>query len=326
MASQLPLIPQFAENFILNWSDKRQPKKSHRQTIDRRRLYILPTRAGIIYFIVLMLILFAAINYENSLGFMLAFLLSSLGFIGMIYSHQNINQLTLNIGRAESVFVGQDILYPLTLSQPQPCVRASILLQCSNTQDCLVHLINEQSIECKLPVKARTRGYAKAGRIKLYSEYPLGLFHSWSWLNLDAHCLVYPEPWPKHFDLISAAHNAVKPYAAIKKGVDDFAGIRQYQEGDQPNHMAWKAIAKTGELQTKLFNSEQSKEIWIDWCQTDDSLEIEQRLSILCRMVLDANQQNISFGLGLPGCTISNQSGSAHKHQCLKALALFGST
>lgn len=324
MASNLPLIPQFIENFIQSWSDKRQPVASSHIDINRHRLYILPTRHGVTYFVVLLLILFAAINYEISLGFMLAFLLGSLGFLGMIYTHQNINQLKLQIGQAESVYVGQDILYPITISQVSLNSRANIKLLSETGQVINTYLINESSTECKLPITAKYRGYIKPHRIKLFSEYPLGLFHAWSWLNLDAQCLVYPAPDPHHYPLISSEENSTGQSISNRQGVDDFSGIRQYQVGDQLNHMAWKAIAKTGELQTKLFNIESSHEILISWSQTDETLDIEQRLSILSRMVLDASEKNLHFSLQIPGCTIPSASGRQHKHRCLKSLALFG--
>ena len=324
MSSHLPLLPQFAERFIQNFAEKRQPKASHQVVIDRRRLYILPTRHGVVFFIVLLLTLLGAINYENSLGFMLSFLLGSLGFLGMIYTHQNINHLEISIGRAESVFVNQEILYPVTIIQTRLESHPNIKLMSDDGKTVTTHLINTQSVELKLPVTAKQRGYVPIGRIKLFSEYPLGLFHAWSWLNLESRCLVYPEPDPHHYPFTLASNNSVGQTSDNKRGVDDFEGIREYQHGDSPKHMAWKSIAKTGELQTKLFNNESSQEIIIRWTDTLETLEIEQRLSILCRMVLDAHDQSLVFGLDIAGTSINPACGLQHKHQCLKALALFG--
>jgi len=326
MSSGLPLIPQFVERFIQSWADKRQPCFQHEITINRRQLYILPTRHGIIYFLILLLILFGSINYQNSLGFMLTFLLGSLGLLGMIYTHQNINQLSIKISRAEPVFYGQDILFPLQLSHSSTNPMVNIQLQSISGQCVSVNLINTNSTHCKLILSAPHRGYISSGKIKLFTEYPLGLFHAWSWLKLESHCLVYPEPDTHHHPLIFTDENGSGLSHCDKQGVDDFTGIRQYHKGDQPNHMAWKAIAKTGILQTKLYNSETDRKIIIKWKQTDETLDIERRLSILCRMVIDADSQNISYGLHLPGTSISPSSGLRHKQVCLKALALFGHT
>ncbi|VAW66960.1 FIG002343: hypothetical protein [hydrothermal vent metagenome] len=325
MAAGLPLLPQFFEKFIQNWADRRQPAASHQVKIERQRLYILPTRHGVAYFIMIFPVLFGAINYENSLAFMLAFLLGSLGLLGMIYTHQNINHLSVRIGRTEPVFAGQNILLPLTVMQNNDELHPNIKLQSESGQIISTHLMRQKSAECKLPVMSKQRGYVSVGRIKLFSEYPLGLFHAWSWLKLQTNCLVYPAPDPHHYPLHSSSDNqALGKNISEQYGVDEFCGIREYQPGDMANHMAWKIIAKTDKLQTKLFNSESTVEITINWQQTAETLDIEHRLSILCRMVLDADAQSIKFALNIPGKMIPAASGLQHKHHCLKTLALFG--
>jgi len=320
----LPLVPQFFERFIFNFAEKRQQAPQQQQTIHRRQLYILPTRNGITFFFVLLLILFGAINYENSLGHMLTFLLGSMGFLGMIYTHQNINQLKVKIGRAEPVFAGQSILFPIIISCKKNAIHPNLKLLSESGQMSSVHLINTTETEIKLELSAKQRGYISVGRIKLFSEYPLGLFHAWSWLKLDSRCLVYPAPDSHHYPLHFAKDNKQGSDHSDQQGVDDYAGIREYQAGDLPTYMAWKAIAKTGILQTKLFTNDTAKKAWINWTQTSETLDIEKRLSILCRMILDASDKNIIYGLKIPGITLAPASGLQHKQQCLKALALFG--
>ena len=324
MSENLPLLPRFAERFIQRWANKRQAPATHQVNIKRRHLYILPTRHGVLFFIVLLLILFGAINYENSLGFMLAFLLGSLALLGMIYTHQNINNLNVHIGRAESVFVGQDMQFPISLAQKIEQLRPAIQLRSATAQISHVDLLNTSNTNSQLVCTAQHRGYATPGQIKLFTEFPFGLFHAWSWLNLDSRCLVYPAPYPHNLAIFKSDQELTGSTIKIKQGIDDFSGIRQYQPGDQPNHMAWKAIAKTGKLQTKLFSNETSQDIWIRWAQLDPALDVEHRLSLLCRMILDASNHSFNFGLEIPGTTIQPSHGLQHKQQCLKALALFG--
>ncbi|VAW61813.1 FIG002343: hypothetical protein [hydrothermal vent metagenome] len=324
MANGLPLLPHFFEKFIQNWADRRQPAPEHQVEVNRHRLYILPTQHGLVFFAMLLLVLSGAVNYENSLAFMLTFLLGSLGLLGMVYTHQNINRLKVRIGQAESVFAGQRILFPITVIQPGEHLRPSIKLESETGQSVSLHLMNEKSISCKLPMIAHHRGYISPRRIKLFTEYPLGLFHAWSWLNLKARCLVYPAPDPHPCTLHSSAGQVPGKNSSQQYGVDEFAGIRTYQPGDMANHMAWKAIAKTGELQTKLFNNDSSEEITISWSQTSETYDIEKRLSILCRMIIDADAQSIKYALHVPGTDIAGASGLQHKHRCLKVLALYG--
>lgn len=317
-------MPTFIESLILRLVDKRQPAACQEITINRHQLYILPTRSGMTYLIVLLLTLAGSINYENSLGFMLSFLLGAMGFLSMIYTHQNINQLNIKAGRAEPVFAEQIMSFPIYLSSNNNKTYPNIKLLSNSGITTTAHIINGSETQCKLQIKASHRGYVSIGRIKLFSEFPMGLFHAWSWLKLDSQCLVYPAP-DTHRHALQFEKNQGQGFNnSHQQGVDDFAGIRQYHDGDLPNHMAWKAIAKTGHLQTKLFTNDCAKKIWINWLHTNEAFNIEQRLSILCRMVLDAHDNNIVYGLQIPETIISPSSGLQHKQRCLKALALFG--
>ena len=332
MAAELPLLPGFIQRLLQRWAGRRQPAAQTEITVQRRQLYILPTRQGLLFFGILLLILIGAINYEINLGYMLAFLLGSLGLLSMVYTHQNLNGLQVRVHRAEPVFAGQDALFSISISQTGNELRPALQLRSDNSpvnnQPAQLDLLSEPTVSGSLALPTHQRGYISPGMVKLFTEYPLGLFHAWSWLKLDAQCLVYPAPAAQHFKLQAGQQQSNKSprdnqHSSDKRGSDDFAGIRQYQRGDQRSHMAWKAIAKTGQLQTLQFSQDASDDIWLSWDQLDPHLDIEQKLSILCRMVLDADQQGLRYGLQLPDNEIEPNTGLQHKQHCLKQLALF---
>jgi uncharacterized protein (DUF58 family) len=324
MAHEIPLLPAFIARFIERWAVKRLPETNIKTTINRHRLYILPTRNGIIFLVVLLVILIGAINYENSLSFMLTFLLVSIGFLSMIHTHQNLNHLNITTLPTKAVFAGQTALFPLRLQSKNNHEHLSILFPGNRKTPCCANLDNDQQETLiNLPVNTAKRGYLPMERTKIYTEFPLGLFHAWSWINLDASCLIYPEPDKQALKFEYSGQS--KGLLSTKKtGADDFAGIREYQKGDPPKHLAWKAIAKTGELQTKHFHAETGNEIWLSWNSLPEKLDVEKRLSILCRWVIDAEKKGIKYGLNIPGTKISPKSGQLHRHACLKSLALFG--
>ncbi len=324
MNSGLPLIPRVLEKLLQRYAERRQPLTSHKAKINKTNLYILPTRQGVLFFIVLLLILAGAINYQNSLGFMLVFLTGSICFLAMVYTHQNLNHLSLYIGNAQSVFAEQTVYFPITLKFPEAALHPAIQIQAESNETTITHLISKSETQDKIAVQTIHRGYITLPRIKVSTEFPLGLFHAWSWLQMSGQCLVYPKPASRHYVLEQPINQQAGDKASEKAGVDDFAGIRQYQAGDAPAHMAWKAIAKTGELQTKRYTSETDHELCIDWSHLDARLGTEEKLSILCRMVLDAEDKGISYSFSIPGLDINSSFGLQHKQRCLKALALFG--
>ena len=324
MSSGLPLIPRVLEKLLMRYAERRQPLASHQAEISNSNLYILPTRHGVLFFIVLLLILTGAINYQNSLGFMLVFLTGSICFLAMIYTHQNLNRLKLHIGNAQPVFAEQTVYFPLTLSFTKSELHPAIQIQAEDNETVMAHMVSASETLCKIAVKTSQRGYISLPRIKVSTEFPLGLFHAWSWLQMSGQCLVYPKPATRHFSLEQPVDQQPGDKTSEKTGVDDFAGIRQYQEGDAPAHMAWKAIAKTGELQTKRYTSETDNELCIDWSQLGNRLGTEEKLSILCRMVLDADEKGLSYSFSIPGTHLNSSFGLQHKQRCLKSLALFG--
>ncbi|HEY0633740.1 MAG TPA: DUF58 domain-containing protein, partial [Gammaproteobacteria bacterium] len=72
--------------------------------LDRRRVYILPTRAGLLFGLVLLAMLFGAINYNNSLAYALTFLLTSVAMVSIFHTFRNLHGLTFHIGHATPVF------------------------------------------------------------------------------------------------------------------------------------------------------------------------------------------------------------------------------
>src|ERR1700733_14381744 len=64
-------------------------------TLHRRRLYILPTRTGMAFGLLLLLMLIAGLNYANSLALLTTFLLAGLALVAMHACHRNLLGLKL---------------------------------------------------------------------------------------------------------------------------------------------------------------------------------------------------------------------------------------
>src|SRR5512146_758111 len=75
-------------------------------TLNQRRIFILPTRQGLAFGGVLLLMLLGDINYNLSLGYVLTFLLATAAAMSMLYAFRNMAQLEIRAGRAEPVFSG----------------------------------------------------------------------------------------------------------------------------------------------------------------------------------------------------------------------------
>jgi uncharacterized protein (DUF58 family) len=171
-------------------------------------------------------------------------------------------------------------------------------------------------------VPAPRRGLLRPGRLVVFTRYPLGLFHAWSYLDLDTHCVVYPAPAPPGTPL-PREESALGTGALDGQGQEDFSGLRQYHAGDSLRHVAWKAAARGEDLLTKNFSGRADAQLWLDWRQLPANMAVEHKLSLLARWVIDGHARGASFGLRLPGTTVPLAGGAAQHERCLEALALF---
>jgi uncharacterized protein (DUF58 family) len=287
----------------------------------QRRIFILPTRAGLVFAAVLLLMLTGSINYALSLGFILTFLLAGLGIVAMIHTFRNLAGLRVTPGKAEAVFAGDIARFPLTLRNPTRTARYGIALARGGEDNDVVDIPVESAAVATAGVKPERRGMLYPGRLTLYTRYPLGLYYGWSYVELDTHCVVYPHPAAPGVPL-PAPQAAGAEGGGQGDGHDDFAGLRQYHPGDSPRHIAWKTAAREQVLLTKQFAGYAPAQLWLSLDSAPALLDFEEKISRLARWVLDADSAGIAYGLKLPNATIDAATGAAHRERCLHALAL----
>jgi uncharacterized protein (DUF58 family) len=300
----------------------RRPQPEHGPVpLTRRRIYILPTRHGLVFGVVLLAMLIGAINYQNGLAYLLTFLLSSLGIVSILHSYRNLHGLVVHFGQPAAVFAGERASFPLQLENPLGRARYALRLEREGEISC-TDLPASDAHWLHLPMPTKGRGLQAAGRLVLSSIYPLGLFRAWSYLYPAQPVLVYPHPEGPR-ELPPAQHQAEGGEGSAGRGGDDFDSLRPYHEGDSLKHVHWKALARGQGMVTKQFAGGGNRVLWLHWEQTSRQ-DTEQRLSALCRWVLEADSRGIAYGLVLPHQQINPASGPAQRKRCLEALALYG--
>lgn len=313
----LPLTPEWLARKIDSWIKRKSNNSSNHFEVTRRNIYILPSKAGWLFILTLIAILSGAINYNNNMAYLLCFFLTSLGFIAMLQTHQNINGIIINASHSPSVYCGKTVEFNFSVSA-------------KNNHHVSIHTINNDQ-EFSINEKEKTtfttnekttiRGRKSPDRFKIYSEFPLGIFHAWTQVEIDNSVIIYPKPI-KH-DLIETGFTTGSKSQENLIGDDSYAGIRTFRKGDNPKKMAWKAIAKTKLLYTKEFHTESGDFLLFDYEKLNHTTNTEEKLSILCGLILNAHNQKKNYGLKLANKTIQPNHGDLHKHKCLSLLALY---
>jgi uncharacterized protein (DUF58 family) len=305
---------------ISDWIFRATVPEAPPVTLVQRRIFILPTKQGYLFGFTVLLLLLASINYSLSLGFTLTFLLGSMAGVAMLHTWRNLAHLRLRPGRCEPVFVGEAAHFNVSVETPSQ-TRFSIAVRRRGDEPVYADIVASETASIAMAVPAMRRGLLACGRLEIFTRYPVGFFHAWSYVDFGLTVLVYPRPDPRAGNPPSLSRSASEEGIPIA-GDEEFNMLRAYRPGDTPKQIAWKALAREQGLLTKEFNATASSELVLDF---DDARapDLEARLSILCQWVLQAEQFGQSYGLRLPGRELPSARGEAHRARCLEALALF---
>jgi uncharacterized protein (DUF58 family) len=307
------------ERWAAAWARRRQGADPLAFELKRRRIYILPTRFGSVFALMVFTMLLGSLNYGASLGFVLTFMLAGLGIVVMHHCHNNLLGVRLKLIGAHPVFAGQRAEFRIAVGNESPAPRYDIELKHHEHVAGPVDLPAESQEILRVAVPTENRGWIKLERFAVVTRHPGGLFRAWAWVHMDARCLVYPRPAPPGRPLpeSSAPGFGGRP----DRGDSDFAGLRRAGPGDPPQRIAWKAFARNDVLLLKQFAGGDRAPCDLDWDALAD-LEPEARLSQLARWCVDASAEARTFGLRLPGRTLPLGTGPEHLAACLEALAL----
>lgn len=302
--------------------------------LHRRRIYILPNKAGIAFALLIVILLIGSINYNLGLGFGLTFLAAAIGIVDMVLTYRNLTHLFLRSARAPSVFAGEEARFELLLTNRTRRDRFAVRVDFPRAADGAGHGVAHtvdvpagESSTVRLALAAAARGVLPAPRVRLLTRFPLGLFTAWCYWAPDARAIVYPAPEALAPPLPMAGRPG--DLAGGGPGNDDFAGIRTYQAGDPLRHLAWRQIARLdpalgGMLATKHFEGGARHDVVLDFHQLPAALALELRLARMTRWVLEAERRALPYAFRLGALALEAGNGPAHQGACLRALALYG--
>jgi uncharacterized protein (DUF58 family) len=313
----------FMQRRMAAWIRRRQGTDLLPVTLHRRRLYILPTRAGLAFGALLLLMLIAGLNYANSLALLVTFLLAGLALVAMHTCHRNLLGLTVAELSSQDSFAGEHAELRLRLANGAAQPRFAIEIDGPGIAPVARTVAATGEVVVGVRIATPRRGLLPIGRLRIRSTWPFGLFRAWTWLHLAHAVTVYPRP--AGHDPMPMAAGAGSGTAPREAGdIDEWATLRPFRHGDSPRQVAWKAYARGAPLLVKEYTASGNVERLFDFA-TLAGLDTEQRLSQLARWIVNCAADGEGFGLRLPQQFIELDQGMVHRQRCLRALALFGS-
>lgn len=312
-------LRQAAIDKIRAWS-ARHGRDSLPLKIHRRRVYILPTRFGIMLALVLAAMLIAGLNYNSNLGLAFAFLMGSVALVTMHHCNRNLLGMQVDATTEVDAFAGREASFDFVLRNDSKVDRRDVEVRCLNgSATCTVLAGTSASISVAIPMA--DRGVTQIAQFELRTRHPFGWFHAWTYVQ--GALTAYVAPAPRGSRLPPHAGGPGSAARSEVRGDEEFAGLRAYEPGMPLKHMAWKVLARGGEAAVRSYTGLSAQPDWLEWSSLEGQ-DTETRLSQLCLWVLESDAAQRVFGLRLPGKEIRPARGAAHRFACLRALAVYG--
>jgi uncharacterized protein (DUF58 family) len=303
------------------WARRRQGEDRLPVSIAARRVYILPTRAGIAMGLLLFVMLLAGLNYANSIALMITFLLGGFVLIAMHLTHRNLVGVVARGIAAVDAFAGEHGLVLLTLESSGRVRRFAIECEVAGSERVALTLPEEGTARADLAVPLERRGRLLLKRVKLSTAFPYGLFRAWTYLHLEQQILAWPLPRGRREPPAEAATGGDAP-SVHRAGDEEWAGLREFRSGDSPRQVAWGVYARGRGLMVKTYQSPAAHHRMFDMAMVPGSAE--EKLEQLSAWVVAAHARGERYGLKLGEQEIAPDAGKEHRRRCLDALALHG--
>ncbi|MGB6353601.1 MAG: DUF58 domain-containing protein [Steroidobacteraceae bacterium] len=311
---------QAAIDKLRAWSARRHGQDTLPVRIHRRRVYILPTRFGLMLALMLAAMVMAGLNYNSNLGLAFAFLMASVAIVTMHHCNRNLVGLQVDVTAEVDAFAGGEARFDFVLRNDSSVDRRDVEIRCLGAAGVRSVLAgSSETVPVAVPVARR--GVARIAQFELRTRHPFGWFHAWTYVQ--GSLTAYVAPAPRGSRELPAVGGSGHTARSEVRGDEDFAGLRAYQPGMPLKHMAWKVLARGAEAAVRSYSSLAAQPEWLDWSSLEGQ-DPEARLSQLCLWVLQSEAAQRVFGLRIPGKEIAPARGAAHRFACLRALALHG--
>jgi hypothetical protein len=317
------VIKQFKLKTLAYWSQwvKKRIRSGNPHVLDSKNIYILPSKFGCVYAVLVLSLLTGAINYQISTIYLMTFLLAVIGLFSAWETHANIKDLSIQFISMEDVQQGrpaQLILLIKSGHRKRFSLEFQIGLQPKINLDLLTINQGQQII---LPVETTLRGFFPTPRVTLSSRFPFGIFCAWSYIYFDEHYYVYPQALDPGFWPLPIAQEQHISQSFL--GQDEFYDLKQVENPwHEPNRIAWRIAAKGQGWYHKIMNSSHG-EYWLFRLNDLKEEGLETKLQHMSYWLYEAEANNYVYSMKLADEFYEFSQGKEHLKSLLRQLALY---
>jgi uncharacterized protein (DUF58 family) len=184
-----------------------------------------------------------------------------------------------------------------------------------------------ETVSKHIPFTLRSRGINEISGIELSSDYPFNFFTRYWPVSFVGKATAFPAPVDLRADDARVwlepegreGENIADPAAGV-----DIIGVRPYVEGDPMRMIHWKSSARTGKLNSRLYDGSGRPETrMIDLDSLVSDFGLEAGLSVASHEISRAMRSGFSIGMADRGMIWAPSPSRPDKLSMLSSLALY---
>ena len=296
-------------------------------TASKSKIFIIPTREGLVFLLVGVVLFIIALAYTHNLAFSAAAVFMSIIMISAFFTNNNLSMLEIRGVRAIGGESGKAELKVAVFNKSR---HQRFCFECSlaGSTSFLISLEPKEGGTVSIPLRGE-RGSYRYGRITLSTQFPFGLFRSWRNYQISGMFFIYPD---FKGNLALTAFQGGDPKGGrlssleTESGSEEFFGHQRYREEDSLYRLDWKAYARERGLWSKIFKDPSSLRFRIDY-ERIPLKEREEKLAQMALWIEQAEALGAFYKVYLEGASLPTAWGRGAKYfqDCMEALSVWKS-
>jgi uncharacterized protein (DUF58 family) len=293
---------------------------------------IRPTKVGIWFVVLTLLIGVAATNTGNNALYMVVALMLAALIVSGVLSRNDVRKVVVDVEPPDEIFAQSPAAFDVAITNRSRLLpRWLLLVSFSDHAPTLLcpSLPRGSGHRAVVELEFPRRGLHRIDAVHLATLFPFGLFRKGMRQRLDREVLVFPR-------LAPGAHLVRRSTSAIGETQDHRAGwghdlhsLRVLRPGDDPRRIHWKQTARTGSLIFMERQAERSRRITVVLDNALDpargaagAAELEVRISEAAAAALAYLQAGFEVELVTRTERIGFGTGVRQRRRILETLAL----
>lgn len=286
-----------------------------------------PTKEGIFFVLLSLIIGFAALNTGNNLLYVVFGITLSLvaisGFVSMI----NISSMDVSLDSHSDIFaLTPGNLWISVFNKKTFIPSYSITLEIQNNSYYLERINSGKTERIRVRSFFKNRGLNDLPEISIATRYPFGFFKKWISMNFKSgNIVVFPRIIPTTETVQSAASSTGERISSINGRGTELKSLKNYSQGDNIKDIHWKISARVDKLITKEFFNENTKNIKIEFKPAfDNRIELEKYISKKASTYLDFLKKGYDVEFITPSRKFLTSGKDLRDKKVLTYLAMYG--